>query len=137
MLRALASRNENFTRIARLLRSIHNDCGQPLSSEDLARRAGMSSSVFHHNFKLVTATSPLQYVKQVRLHRARTLMAHDGYNAGRAASHVGYESASQFGREFKRLFGLSPIQDAANLRQRLTINGRRQTNDHKSFDSNR
>jgi AraC-like DNA-binding protein len=88
----------------------------------------MSLTVFHHNFKLVTATSPLQYVKQVRLHRARTLMAHDGYTAGGASAHVGYESSSQFGREFKRLFGVSPIQDATELRQRLSVNSRKQKN---------
>ena len=118
-LRALASHNEHFTRIARVLRAIHTGYGEPLTTEELARRAGMSSSVFHHHFKRVTATSPLQYVKQVRLHRARALMTHDGYNAGAAAARVGYESASQFGREFKRLFGVPPVQDAANLRQRM------------------
>jgi AraC-like DNA-binding protein len=120
-LRALASRNEQFTRIARVLRGIHGDCAQPIQTEDLARQAGMSTSVFHHNFKLVTATSPLQYVKRVRLHRARTMMTHEGLNASAAAARVGYESASQFGREFKRLFGLSPIQDTANLRKRLAL----------------
>jgi AraC-like DNA-binding protein len=120
-LRALASRNEHFPRIARVLRGIHSDCAQSLRTEDLARQAGMSTSVFHHNFKLVTATSPLQYVKQVRLHRARTMMAHEGRNAAAAAASVGYESASQFGREFKRLFGVSPVQDATKLRQRIAV----------------
>jgi AraC-like DNA-binding protein len=78
----------------------------------------MSVSTFHHNFKQVTATSPLQYLKQVRLHRARTLMLHDGHNAGTAAASVGYESRSQFGREFKRLFGIPPAQDALTGRNR-------------------
>jgi AraC-like DNA-binding protein len=118
-LRALASRNEHFTRIARVLRGIHADCAQPLSTGELARQAGMSASVFHHNFKRVTATSPLQYLKRIRLHRARAMITHDGYTAGAAAAQVGYESASQFGREFKRLFGVSPVQDAMNLRNRL------------------
>jgi AraC-like DNA-binding protein len=81
--------------------------------------AGMSVSVFHQNFKRVTDTSPIQYIKQVRLHRARTLMAYDGHNAGTAANEVGYESQSQFGREFKRLFGVTPAQDAANLRSHV------------------
>jgi AraC-like DNA-binding protein len=118
-LRALASRNEHFTRIARVLRCIHAEYDHPLTNEALARRAGMSPSVFHHNFKLVTATSPLQYLKQVRLHRARTLMAHDGLNAGRAAAQVGYESPSQFSREFKRLFGVTPLGEAEHTRARL------------------
>jgi AraC-like DNA-binding protein len=114
-LRALASRTEHFTRIARVLRRIHTDYDQPLAIEDLAHNAGMSASVFHQNFKAVTATSPLQYIKQVRLHRARVLMTQDGHNVGSAAAEVGYESVSQFGREFKRLFGISPAQDAAKL----------------------
>ena len=118
-LRALANRNESFTRIARVLRCIHTDYAQPLTIEDLARRAGMSVSVFHHNFKLVTATSPLQYLKQVRLHRARTLMVYDGHNAGTAALRVGYESPSQFSREFKRLFGETPLEEAEKTRARL------------------
>ena len=81
--------------------------------------AGMSVSVFHHHFKLVTACSPLQYLKRIRLDRARTLMTLDGYNAGTAARAVGYESASQFGREFKRLFGMTPVEDAERTRARL------------------
>ena len=121
-LRALANRDEHFTRIARILRHIHVDYAQPLTTGSLALRAGMSASVFHHHFKLVTTTSPLQYVKQVRLHRARTLMALDGCNAGAARRRaVGYESASQFSREFKRLFGALPVRNATHLRQRLVV----------------
>jgi AraC-like DNA-binding protein len=119
-LRALANRNDHFTQIARVLRQIHTDYAQPLTTNELARLAGMSVSVFHQNFKRVTDTSPIQYIKQVRLHRARTLMAYDGHNAGTAANEVGYESQSQFGREFKRLFGVTPAQDAANLRPQLS-----------------
>ncbi len=118
-LRALTNHSAHFGRIARVLRCIHADFAEPLTTELLARRAGMSASVFHQNFKQVTATSPLQYLKQVCLHRARSLMAHDGCNASVAATRVGYESASQFGREFKRLFGTPPVQDAARLRRRL------------------
>jgi AraC-like DNA-binding protein len=79
----------------------------------------MSVSVFHHHFKLVTASSPLQYLKRIRLDRARTLMTLNGHNAGSAAHAVGYESASQFGREFKRLFGMTPVEDAEQTRGRL------------------
>jgi AraC-like DNA-binding protein len=118
-LRALASRDDHFTRIARVLKYIHTEYAQALSAEELAKRAGMSVSIFHHHFKLVTASSPLQYLKRIRLDRARVLMAHDGYNANTAARAVGYESASQFSREFKRLFGMSPTADADVRRERL------------------
>src|SRR4051794_1650830 len=118
-LSALASRDDHFTRIARVLRYIHTEYSKPLDVEELARRAGMSVSVFHHHFKLVTACSPLQYIKRIRLDRARALMTLDGYNAGAAAHAVGYESASQFGREFKRLFGTTPSEDAEQIRARL------------------
>lgn len=118
-LRALANRDEQFVRIARVLRSLHADFARAYSTDEMARQAGMSVSVFHGHFKAVTATSPLQYLKRLRLHRARTLMAYDGHTAGTAAAEVGYESPSQFGREFKRLFGASPAEDAAGLRARL------------------
>src|SRR3954462_11141734 len=118
-LRALASRDDHFTRIARVLRYIHSEYAKPLDVEELARKAGMSSSVFHHHFKLVTASSPLQYIKRIRLDRARALMTLDGYNAGTAARAVGYESASQFGREFKRLFGVTPLEEVERTRARL------------------
>jgi AraC-like DNA-binding protein len=118
-LRALASRDDHFPRIARVLRYIHSEYAKPLDVEELARRAGMSLSVFHQHFKLVTASSPLQYIKRIRLDRARTLMTLDGYNAGSAAHAVGYESASQFGREFKRLFGVTPVEEAEHTRTRL------------------
>ena len=92
---------------------------EPLSAEDMAKRAGMSVSAFHHHFKLVTGSSPLQYLKRIRLDQARRLMAHDGYNASTAARAVGYESPSQFSREFKRLFGVTPLGEAENTRARL------------------
>ncbi|MDG3008173.1 AraC family transcriptional regulator [Paludisphaera mucosa] len=118
-LRALASRDDHFARIARVVRYIHAEHARPLGVEELARRAGMSAAVFHQHFKLVTASSPLQYLKRIRLDRARRLMAHDGYNAGAAARAVGYESPSQFSREFKRLFGATPVEEAGQTRARL------------------
>jgi AraC-like DNA-binding protein len=118
-LRALASRDDHFARIARVVKYMHAEHAKPLGAEDLARRAGMSLSVFHHHFKLMTASSPLQYLKRIRLDRAKRLMAHDGYNAGTAARAVGYESASQFSREFKRLFGATPVEEAGQTRARL------------------
>ncbi|MHC5543411.1 helix-turn-helix transcriptional regulator, partial [Singulisphaera rosea] len=87
----------------------------------LARKAGMSLAVFHQHFKLVTASSPLQYLKRVRLDHARRLMAHEGYNASTAARAVGYESVSQFSREFKRLFGVTPVEEAEQTRARLVV----------------
>ena len=118
-LRALASRDEHFSRIARVLKHVHAEYAKPLSVEELARKAGMSVAAFHHNFKLVTANSPLQYLKRIRLDQARRLMAHDGYNASTAARAVGYESPSQFSREFKRLFGVTPVEEAEQTRARL------------------
>ena len=84
--------------------------------EFLAGEANMSISTFHHNFKAITSSSPLQYLKNIRLHKALMLMVREGLNAGAAAGRVGYESASQFSREFKRLFGNSPSDEAARLR---------------------
>lgn len=116
-LRAVAARDDLFMRVARVLRQIHEQYAKQLDIEHLARAATMSVSTFHHNFKVVTGTSPLQYVKSVRLHQARVLMGHMGHNASTAAAAVGYESASQFGREFKRMFGTSPREDAAAVRR--------------------
>jgi AraC-like DNA-binding protein len=119
-LRAMASRNDQFMRIARVLQRIHADYTRTMSTGEMARLAGMSVSTFHQNFKAVTATSPLQYVKSVRLHRARLLMVEAHQSASMAAAAVGYESASQFGREFKRFFGASP---GATRRQRRVVLG--------------
>jgi AraC-like DNA-binding protein len=118
-LRALANRDEHFSRIARVLKHVHAEFAQPLGVDDMARKAGMSVAAFHHYFKLVTANSPLQYIKRIRLDQARRLMAHDGYNASTAARAVGYESASQFSREFKRLFGVTPVEEAEQTKARL------------------
>jgi AraC-like DNA-binding protein len=76
----------------------------------------MSISALHHHFKAMTSTSPLQYLKSVRLHKARMLMVQESVGAAIAAERVGYESASQFSREFKRLFGMSPVHETERLR---------------------
>lgn len=120
-LRAMASRDDHFTRIAKVLKRIHLDFAQPLSADSMAKQAGMSVSLFHHHFKLVTANSPLQYLKRIRLDRARMLMVHDGFNSSAAARAVGYESPSQFSREFKRLFGVTPVEDVEQTRARLEV----------------
>ena len=118
-LRALASRDDHFARIARVPKHFHAEYAKPLSVEEIARKAGMSVSAFHRDFNLVTGRSPLRYLKRVRLDHARRLMAHDGYDAGTAARAVGYESASQFSREFKRLFGVTPVEEAEHTWARL------------------
>ena len=120
-LRALASRDDHFARIARVLRQVHADYARPFRVEELARKAGMSVAAFHHDFKVVTTCSPLQYLKRIRLDHAKRLMAHEGYNAGAAARAVGYESPSQFSREFKRLYGMTPVEVAGRMRSRLTV----------------
>lgn len=118
-LRALDTRDEHFVRIARVLKSIHTDFAQDVSVEQMAKRAAMSVAAFHQYFKQVTTTSPLQYLKRIRLDHARRLMTQEGYNASTAAYAVGYESPSQFSREFKRLFGVTPVEDAEQARARL------------------
>ncbi len=115
-LRAFANRNGNFMQIARVLKEVHSDSAKPFTVESMSKRAGMSVAAFHHNFKLVAGSSPLQYLKRIRLDRAKRLMIHDGYNASTAAKAVGYESASQFSREYKRQFGVTPLEGVEQLR---------------------
>ncbi|MDN8600240.1 AraC family transcriptional regulator [Citrobacter enshiensis] len=113
---ALVSRQTHFSLISRVLKRIENKYTENLNVEQLATEANMSVSAFHHNFKSVTSTSPLQYLKTYRLHKARMMIIHDGMKASAAAMRVGYESASQFSREFKRYFGVTPGEDAARIR---------------------
>jgi AraC-like DNA-binding protein len=89
---------------------------RPLRIEQLARELGMSVSGFHHHFKAVTGMSPLQFQKQLRLREARRLMLSEGLGAARAGYRVGYNDASHFSREYKRLFGAPPGQDVKRLR---------------------
>jgi AraC-like DNA-binding protein len=118
-LRALVAINGRVSQIQHVLECMHANCAQEIDVASLAEDAGMSVSAFHHNFKAVTATSPLQYLKTIRLHKARLLMAVEGLNAGGAAERAGYQSASQFSREFKRFFGATPQKEATRLRRLL------------------
>ena len=107
---ALAQHNGQYSRIAKVLNRIHQDFPLPLTVDELAGDAGMSVSSFHRAFKQVTVESPLQYLKKIRLSKAKGMIVHEGVRANVAASRVGYESAAQFSREFKRLFGVPPSQ---------------------------
>jgi AraC-like DNA-binding protein len=113
--RQIATSGSNMQRIAAVIQSIKVDFAKPLRVADLAEQASMSPSSFHHHFKQVTSMSPLQYQKQIRLLEARRLMLAENYNAVMAADRVGYESPSQFSREYARLFGAPPIQDIGRL----------------------
>ena len=108
-------------RIARALQRLREDFDRPLRIEDIARELGMSVSGFHHHFKAVTAMSPLQFQKRMRLQAARRLMLGEDLDAGSAGRRVGYSDASQFSREYKRLFGEPPSRDAERLREAATV----------------
>ena len=120
-MRAALSRQGHFGKISRAIRKIHASFAQALTVEDLAGEANMSIATFHAHFKSVTDSSPIQYIKSTRLHQARLLMARNGMTAAGAAASVGYESASQFSREFKRLFGSSPHEEVARMKQNFAM----------------
>ncbi|MBW4594220.1 MAG: AraC family transcriptional regulator [Brasilonema angustatum HA4187-MV1] len=103
--------------IARAVDRLRKDFNQPIKIESIARDLGMSVSGFHHHFKSVTAMSPLQFQKQLRLQEARRLMLGQNLDATSAAYRVGYEDASHFNREYKRLFGAPPMRDVERLRE--------------------
>jgi len=104
----LARHDSHYARIARALTRIHRDYADPLTVEHLAEEAHMSVSAFHRAFRQVTLESPLQYMKKVRLNKARELIQLEGKGAAEAADLVGYRSPSQFSREFKRHFNHTP-----------------------------
>ncbi|MDB5850516.1 MAG: AraC family transcriptional regulator [Rhodoferax sp.] len=116
-MRAALAAQGHFGKVARAIRKIHGNFQQPLDVALLAGEAGMSVPSFHAHFKDVTQTSPMQYVKSTRLHQARLLMVKSGMTAAAASGEVGFESPSQFSREFKRLFGRTPGEEAARMRQ--------------------
>jgi AraC-like DNA-binding protein len=120
-MRAALTSQGHFGKIARALRRIHADYQADLNVASLAREANMSVPAFHVHFKAVTQCSPIQYVKSTRLHQARLLMVRSGVTAASASVQVGYESPSQFSREFKRLFGRSPGDEAAFMKQTLSL----------------
>lgn len=115
-LRHMATLGGYTTRISRAIERLSHDFNQPLRVEALARELGMSVSGLHHHFKAVTALSPLQYQKRLRLLEARRLLLSEDLDAASAAYRVGYTNASHFNREYKRLFGVPPMRDVQRHR---------------------
>jgi AraC-like DNA-binding protein len=115
-LRQIAVLGGATQRIAEAIERIRNDFNQPLRIEELAQAVGMSVSSFHYHFKSVTAMSPGQFQKQLRLQEARRLMLGEHLDAASAGSRVGYDDASYFTRDYKRLFGAPPMRDVARVR---------------------
>jgi len=115
-LRGIATLGEQNQRTAKAIAWIRTNYSKPLRVEVLAEIAGMGVSTLHHYFRVLTAMSPLQYQKQIRLQAARGRMLMDGLDAASAAYEVGYESASQFNREYSRFFGQPPMRDIRTLR---------------------
>ena len=120
-LRQTASAGSQSHQIARAIDWLKVNFTQPLRIDDLAAQASMSSSTFHHHFRSMTALSPLQLQKQLRLQEDRRLMLTERLDAATAAFQVGYESPSQFSREYNRLFGVPPLRDITKLRQMSTV----------------
>ncbi|MDH0303530.1 MULTISPECIES: AraC family transcriptional regulator [unclassified Pseudomonas] len=112
----IALSNSQTHRVCQAIAWLNKHYQEPLRIEDLAREVNLSTSTLHHRFKAVTSMSPLQYQKQLRLQEARRLMLNDGLEAAVAGYRVGYESPSQFSREYSRLYGAPPIRDVARLR---------------------
>lgn len=115
-LRAIATAGDQSYRTAKVIAWIRANYTKALRVEDLAHIAGMSRSTLHHHFRVLTSMSPLQYQKQLRLQAARQRIMIEGVDAASAAFSVGYESASQFNREYSRFFGLPPMKDVRNVR---------------------
>src|SRR5215213_10119644 len=116
-LRHLALLGGHADRITEAVERLRRDFNQPLRIDSLAQELGMSVSGFHHHFKAVTAMSPLQFQKQLRLQEARRIMLGENLDAASAGYRVGYDDASQFSREYKRLFGQPPVRDVKRLRE--------------------
>ncbi len=125
-LRQIASAGSQSNQIARAINWLKGNFTKPLRIDDLAEQVNMSTSTFHHHFRAVTAMSPLQYQKWLRLNEARRLMLAEDQDATTAAFQVGYESPSQFSREYSRLFGAPPLRDITSLRQ-ISVEGSGQT----------
>jgi len=120
-MRAALAQQGNFGMVVRAIRLIHSRYAQPLSVDRLAAEAAMSPPTFHTHFRAITGTSPMRYVQSIRLHQARLLMLRHQLTAAAAAVAVGYESASQFSREFKRLFGRPPLEEVERMKRNFAM----------------
>lgn len=116
MLRQLGMPASQLSQVSRAFHLLRQNFDQSIRVEELARVAGMSTPTFHRHFRAVTSMSPLQYQKQIRLQEARRLLQTQHAKASGVAFAVGYESSSQFNREYRRMFGVTPSQDGARMR---------------------
>lgn len=121
LIRDIALADSRASQVARAIGWLKTHYREAFDGPELARLAGMSVSSFHDHFRRATAMTPLQYQKQLRLQEARRLMAASGMTAAEAADRVGYDSPSQFSREYRRLFGTPPQRDAHELRGAMAI----------------
>ena len=119
-LRHLATFGGQIHRMVRAVEKLRDSFDKPLQIEDVARELGMSLSGFHAHFRAVTAMSPLQFQKHLRLQEARRLMLSENLDAGEAGFRVGYEDQSHFSREYKRQFGEPPMRHVERLRELAT-----------------
>lgn len=118
-LRDICTNGTRTNQIARAITWLRENYKEPLQVEELARQVNMATSTFHRHFKEITDLSPLQFQKQLRLHEAQRLMLYDKHDVNNAAFAVGYESSTQFIREYKREFGAPPRRDVTRLRPQL------------------
>jgi len=116
MVRQIGLADSRLSRIRRAIRWIRERYAEPLEIEDLAKQVAMSATSFHRHFRAATAMSPLQYQKQIRLQKARSRLMTNGDDVAKVGFSVGYDSPSQFNREYARFFGAPPGRDAARLR---------------------
>ena len=121
VLRSTLYQNNSFGKISKVLHYIHNQYQTKIDLDYLASQANLSIPSLHVHFKAVTSTSPIQYIKMIRLHKSRLMMIQENTTVEDAARRVGYESTSQFSREFKRLFGQSPMDEVKKMKSIFTL----------------
>lgn len=116
-LRQLGLRESNLSKISQTIKWLRDNYTKPIEIGEMASKSGMAINTFHRQFKRATGLSPIQFQKQIRLLEARNLIAFEGYAVASAAYQVGYQSPSQFNREYSRFFGSSPARDTEKLRR--------------------